>query len=385
LKKVYFDNAATTKPHPKIKEKVLPFLTDHFGNPSSIHSFGRDVRVAIEEAREIVADFINADASEIYFTSGGTEANNFAINGISSTVFEEEGRNRIITSKADHHAVLDKVLDLNNEGLLGEALNCMHNSNINLDELKSNIKKDTSLLATIHINNETGSVNDIKSLTEIKNTHNSFLHLDGVQSYGKFKIDMEKLGVDTFSASGHKIHALKGAGILYAKNGTPLRPLLIGGPQERNRRGGTENVIGIIAFAEATKIVKENLDSNFKKVAEISDYFSTCLEEKFGKRVRLNRSDTSSPYILSVTFLGEHFNNDAEAMLMFLDINGVAASNGAACTSGTLKPSHVLEAMGFNLEDAQGTIRFSFNPDNTKDEVNYVVDVLDKMTKNFAK
>jgi cysteine desulfurase len=261
--RVYFDNAATTPVHPKVFEAMRPFLMEEFGNPSSIHSFGRTVRVAIEEARETVADLINASPSEIYFTSGGTEANNFAIFGISKTEFAESKRNKIITSKVEHHCVLDSFHELENEGFNVHYLDVNSESRIPLSSLNEIADKDTSLLSLMHINNETGAINPIKDMAQYANSKNIFFHTDAVQSFGKIQIDVKKLGVDSLCGSAHKINGPKGTGFAFVKSGTPVSPLLIGGSQERNRRGGTENVAGIAGFAEAIRVAKETIQQNY--------------------------------------------------------------------------------------------------------------------------
>ena len=381
--KVYFDNAATTPMHPKVMESMIPYLSENFGNPSSIHSFGRKVRVAVEEARETVADFINADPGEIYFVSSGTESNNFAIQGIARTEFEESKRNNIITSNTEHHCVIDTYEYLQKDGFETEFIPAKNDSSLNEDLLKSTINNTSSLVSIMHINNEIGAINDIESVGEIASSKGCFFHCDAVQSFGKTKIDVRKIKIDSLSASGHKFYGPKGIGILFAKSGTPLSPILFGGSQERNRRGGTENVAGIIGFAEAVRIAKSELHEKEKQVTEIKREFVNGLNGF--DNIKINSKEESTPYILSLTFDSNYYNNDSESMLMYLDINGVAASNGAACTSGTLKPSHVIINSGRSVEDANGTIRFSFNPQNTIKEVQYTLEVLDKMTKKFRK
>ncbi|MGD8779781.1 MAG: cysteine desulfurase family protein [Ignavibacteria bacterium] len=381
--KVYFDNAATTPMHPKVLESMIPYLSENFGNPSSIHSFGRKVRVAVEEAREIVADFINADPGEIYFVSGGTESNNFAIRGIAKTEYEESKRSKIVTSNTEHHCVIDTFEYLRQNGFDAEFLSSNKNSTVKTEELESAINSETSLVSVMHINNETGAVNDIELIGETASSGGTVFHCDAVQSFGKTNIDVKKIKIDSLSASGHKFYGPKGIGILYAKSGTPLSPILFGGSQERNRRGGTENIAGIIGFAEAVKIAQSELSENEKKVTKIKKEFVKGLQSL--DNIYINSDGKTSPYILSLTFDSSYYNNDSESMLMYLDINGIAASNGAACTSGTLKPSHVILNSGHSIEDANGTIRFSFNPQNSIEEVNYILEVLYKMAKKFRK
>lgn len=383
--KVYFDNAATTPLHPKVFEKMEPYLNEWFGNPSSIHSYGRKTRVAIEEARETIANFINAKPGEIYFTSGGTEANNFVVFGITKAEFSESKRNKIITSLGEHHCVLDSVSELEKNGFNIERIRINHDSKIIIDDVEQKIDSSTSLISLIHINNETGAVNPIKEIGSILKNKNIFLHTDAVQSFGKTPIDVVDMNIDALCASGHKINGPKGIGFAYVKTGTPIFPLIFGGSQERNRRGGTENVAAIVGMAEAVKIAKDEMVNNFEHVKKLRDEFIKGLRTLDTESIRINGGEDSSPYILNITFLSEYYNNDAEAMLMFLDINGIAASNGAACTSGTLKPSHVIINSGYSDADASGTIRFSFGSQNTLREVEYTLDVLKKMINKFKK
>ena len=383
--KVYFDNAATTQIHPKVQEKIISLLADDFGNPSSIHSFGRKIRVMVEEAREIVADFLNADTNEIYFTSGGTESNNFIINGISQINFQETRRNKIITFAAEHHAVLDTVKNLTTIGLQPVICDVLDDSSADFNSLNEALDDKVSLISCMMVNNETGAINDIQKICKLAKQDDIYIHTDAVQGFGKISIDVKALKLDALSLSGHKIFAPKGVGAAYVKNGTPIKPMLLGGSQERNRRGGTENIIGIAALAEAVKVAKAEMDVFYEKVKNIRNYFIQQLNQIAGKTIIINSATNQSPYILSLTFKSEFYNNDAEAMLIYLDLNGIAVSGGAACSSGTLKPSHVITAMGKTSEDARGTLRFSFNPNNTTEEVNYTMDVLAKLIKKFEK
>jgi cysteine desulfurase len=382
--KVYFDNAATTPLHPKVLERMIPFLKEDFGNPSSIHSFGRRARVAIEESREVVANFINASPSEIYFTSGGTEANNFVIRGIANVEFMESKRNHIITSKAEHHCVLDTCTDLSQDQFELSQVNVLPDTSVDEGELTSSITPQTFLVSVIHINNETGAINRLKELSEKVKLNQVYFHSDTVQSFGKIRIDVKDLGLDSICGSAHKINGPKGAGFAYVKSGTPLSPILFGGSQERNRRGGTENVAAIVGLAEAIKILDSTIPEIELHAKNLRAKFINGLKS-ISENIRINGGVSSSPFILSITFDSRFYNNDAESMLMYLDINGIAASNGAACTSGTLKPSHVILSAGYSKNDANGTIRFSFGGENNSKEVEYTLDVLSKMAEKFKK
>ena len=383
--KVYLDNAATTKLHPKVYEAMLPYLKENFGNPSSIHSFGRKVRVVIEESREIVANSINADPSEIYFVSNGTEANNFPIFGIAKTEFNDSGKNHIITSIVEHQCVLEPFQKLVEFGFTYDFIPVINNGEIDHAELAKKISNSTNLVSLIHINNETGAVNHLKQISKILYDKKAYLHTDTVQSYGKIKIDVKELGVDSLSASAHKFYGPKGIGFVYGKSGTPLSPLIYGGSQERNRRGGTENPAAIIGLAEAVKIAESEMVFNNQLVCDLRKSFVEGIKSIDDKYLSINSNENSSPYVISLTFSSEKYKNNAESYLMFLDINGIAASNGAACTSGTLKPSHVILGIGKSVEDANGTIRFSLAPYNTLEEIEYTLEVIAKMTKQFSK
>jgi len=382
--KVYLDNAATTPIHPKVLEKMLPYFKESFGNPSSIHSFGRNVRVAIEEARENIADFINADASEIYFTSNGTEALNFSILGMSKSIFEETGKNRIITAGSEHYAVIESFKKLENEGFDTHYLNSQKNGEINYDELEKEIDH-SALISIMHVNNVLGSVNNLQLVRNIAKKADTYFHTDAVQSFGKIEIDVKEIGCHSLCASGHKINGPKGIGMAFVKSQTPISPMLLGGSQERNRRGGTENVAGIIGFSEAVNLIRDNFETKFNYAAKLKSSFIDGIKSIDKVGIIINSLENSSPYICSVTLNEEYYNNDAEAMLMYLDINGVAASGGAACTSGTLKPSHAVLSIGHSTGNASGTFRFSFGAQNTDEEIDYALDVFKKMADKFRK
>lgn len=383
LKKVYFDNAATTKIHPQVVEKMLPYLKEYYGNPSSIHSFGRKGRIAVEEAREIAAASINAHPSEIYFLSGGTEANNFSVRGIASANKNETGKVKIVSSSAEHHCVLDSCSELEKEGFELNRISLNKDFSLKQEELNNWIDEKTSLVSIMHVNNEVGSINNIEEIGKFIISENTYFHTDAVQSYCKLGIDVKNLNLHSLSVSAHKINGPKGVGFSYLKSGTPINSIMYGGSQERNRRGGTENVAAIVGFAEAIKIASINIESNYKTVQQIRESLISGIISIDSEGIRINNSSNQLPYILSITFNPLFYKNDSEAMLMYLDINGVAVSNGAACTSGTLKPSHVILSGGYTKEEAEGTIRFSFSSENTLDEVDYCLDVLDRFSKKF--
>lgn len=385
MKKVYLDNAATTKVHPKVLEKMIPFLSENFGNPSSIHSFGRKARVAIEEARETIANFINADPSEIYFTSGGTEANNFVLNGISKTALKENGKRKIISNSAEHHAVLDTLENLRHIGFNVNILPVNKETKVEKEILSSEIDHTTSLISIMHINNETGSINSIKDFSKLIHGKEIYFHTDAVQSFGKIIIDVKELGVHSISGSAHKINGPKGVGFAFVKSGTPISPLLFGGSQERNRRGGTENIAGIIGLAEAVKLKSEIMEESYQHVAKLKQRLIEGIKNLDSQNIFINGGEDSLPYILSVTLGSQAYNNDSEAIIIYLDINGIAVSSGSACTSGTIKASHVMLASGYSSIDAAGTIRFSFGLENTEEEIDYTIEIFSNLIKKFKR
>lgn len=382
---VYLDNAATTQVHPKVLEAMLPFLKENFGNPSSIHQFGRNVKVELENAREIIAGFINADPGEIYFTSGGTEAINFILHGIAKTEISESGRKIILSSQIEHHAVLETLESLDTFGIKHILLPPDSKGKITPEKLKNYLSADTSLISLMHVNNEIGCVNPIPEITSLAGLKNILVFSDCVQSFGKYPIDVKKMGIDAMSASAHKIYGPKGVGFAYVKSGTPMNSFLHGGSQERNRRGGTENVAGIIGLAEAAKIAHKDMESNFQHVKALKEFFLHGMMELDKSGIFINGDESGSPYILSISFNSDMYNIDSEAMLIYLDINGVAVSNGSACNSGTVKASHVIKGIGREEKDAQGTLRFSFGIYNTEKEIEYVLETMRKFVKQFIK
>lgn len=382
-KTIYFDNAATTPLHPLALEKMLPYLKEYYGNASSIHSFGRKARVAVEEAREVVAAFINAHPSEIYFVSGGTEANNFPIAGISRLNRTETRKNEILTTAGEHLCVAEAVENLAKENFNTKFLKINSESILDSEELKNNLTDATSLVSVIHVNNETAAENPINELCKITHSKNAYFHSDAVQSFGKIKIDVKELNVDSISFTAHKINGPKGVGAVYFKTGTPVSPIIYGGSQERNRRGGTENVAAIVGFAQAVKIAQQKMNDSFINSDKIRNFIIKGLKHIDAEGIKINCEDSPFPYILSFTLNSKKYNNDAEAMLMYLDINGIAASNGAACSSGTLKPSHVILSMGIDKKDAGGTIRLSFGHQNTLEDAEYFLEIFNIMAKKF--
>lgn len=371
-RKIYFDNNATTPVRREAIEKMLPFLTEHFGNPSSIHWAGRKVHQAIEEARSHIARLINATDKEIVFNAGGSESDNHAIKG---AFFAHKHRGKhIITTKVEHPAVLETVKDLKKFGAEVTFLGVDENGELDLNELEDSIRPDTILVTIMFANNETGVIFPIKEITKIVKRKNpeTLIHTDAVQAAGKEKIDVMDLGVDLLSISGHKLYAPKGVGALYIKKGIKIERLISGGHQERNRRAGTENVASIVAFGEAARLAIEEIEEEKKRLTYLRDKLENAIFEKI-PFVKLNGHKTHR--LCNTTNLSFKY-VEGEGILLSLDMVGIAASSGSACTSGSLDPSHVLLAMGLDHETAHGSIRISLGKYNTEDEINYFIEEL---------
>lgn len=370
MRKVYLDNNATTPIHPEVKESMIEFLTEKFGNPSSIHWAGREAKKALEDVREKVATIINADPSEIVFTGSGTEANNMAIKGIALQNLEKNGH--IITSSVEHPSVLNTCKYLERKGFEVTYLPVDSYGMIDPEDLRKAIKKGTILVSIMMANNEIGNIYPIEELASIAKENGIPFHCDAVQALGKIEVDVKKLGVDLLSISAHKIYAPKGVGALYIRKGLRIDSLLTGGHQEKNRRGGTENMPGIVGFGKGCEIAKKEM----KEVAERVKRLRDKLEREIMMRipdVKMNgHPEKRLPTTLNVSFLYV----EGESILLNLDMEGIAASSGSACTSGTLDPSHVLTAMGIPHEVAHGSVRFSLGRETEEEDIDYVLEVL---------
>lgn len=370
MKNVYFDNAATTKLDGDVLNDMMPYLTDNYGNASSIYKLGKTSRKAVEEAREKIANILNCKPNEIYFTAGGSESDNTAIKGIARA--NKNKGNHIITSKIEHPAVLDSCHDLEKEGFEVSYISVDENGTIDLEELKKEIKPTTILITVMTANNEIGTIQPIKEIGEIAHEHNIYFHTDAVQAIGNIKIDVNEMNIDSLSLSGHKFYGPKGIGVLYVKNGVSFNKYISGGHQERNKRAGTENVAGIVGLASAMERAYKELNEHNKKISELRDYYETSILEKI-PYVKVNgnvknrlpgNSNISFRYI------------EGEGLLLNLDLKGICASSGSACTSGSLDPSHVLLAIGLPHEIAHGSLRISIGKYNTKEEIDYLIDSL---------
>lgn len=377
MKTVYLDNAATTPVDPRVKEAMLPWLTDNFGNPSSVHKTGRAAKVMLEDTRDLFAEFAGAKPSEIYFTSGGTEANNFAIKGCAFNFLGK--KNHIITTSIEHSAVLDTIEYLKTRfGFKITVLKTNKSGEINYDELNNAISEETFLVSVMHSNNELGIINDVRNAVVETGGKNIAVHSDMVQSLGKVKINLHDTGVNFASFSSHKIYGPKGAGALYIKKDSPVDKYIHGGKQERDRRGGTENTASIAGFKKAIEILSAEMESDIKKYSEMKEKLVSELKNGFGNKIIFNSytDERSLPNIMNISFDRNSVKIDTDTLLIKLDMNNIAVSSGSACTSGSVKPSHVLKAIGYDDNTAGSSLRISFGRFNEENDINEFVKVL---------
>jgi cysteine desulfurase len=377
MRKVYLDNNATTRMREEVLEAMLPFYKDVYGNASSIHQFGRPARKAIDEARAGVAELLGAASpEEIIFTSGGTESDNFAIRGVAQAL-KAKG-NHIITTAIEHHAVLNTCKSLEKEGYKVTYLGVDKYGVINLEELKRSITDKTVLITIMYANNEVGTIEPITEIGKIAKEKGVYFHTDAVQAVGKLDLKVKDMNIDLLSMSGHKIYGPKGVGIIYIKKGTKIVPQLLGGHHEMGKRAGTENVAGIVGLSEAARLAKRDM-ADEARIKELRDYLYKGITSNI-EEIHLNgHPEKRLPNTLNISFTYL----EGESIILNLDMEGIAASTGSACTSGTLEPSHVLTAMGLDPVNTQGSVRFSLGRDNTKEDMDYVIGVLPPIIKKL--
>ncbi|MBE7081359.1 MAG: cysteine desulfurase [Clostridiales bacterium] len=370
MKPIYFDHAATTPVCKEALEKMLPYFSDVFGNPNSQHAFGRESAKAVDGARDSIAKIINCKPNELYFTAGGTESDNWALRGVAHA-YKDKG-NHIVISPIEHAAMIVTAKELKKEGFDVDFMKVDEYGFVDLDHLKSIVKKGTIFVGCMLANNEVGTIEPIKEIAEIAHSVGAICFTDAVQAAGVLKIDVKDLGVDLMSMSSHKIYGPKGVGALYIRNGVKVQSILTGGHQERTKRGGTTNVAGIVGFATAFEIADKEMQKNFEYVSSLRDHFidRVLSEVSFVKLngPRENRLPANADF--SFKFI------EGESILFSLDLAGICVSSGSACSSGSLEPSHVLLSLGLPEELAHGSIRFSFGKHNTIEEVDYAVDTI---------
>lgn len=365
---IYLDNAATTKTRPEVVQEMLPYFTELYGNPSSVYEFSSPSKKAIARSRETIAQSLGAKANEIYFTAGGTESDNWAIKA-TAEAYQSKG-NHIITSKIEHHAVLHTCEYLEKRGFEVTYLDVDENGVVKLEELKKAIRPTTILISIMFANNEIGTIEPVKEIGAIAKEHGIFFHTDAVQAYGHLPINVDECNIDMLSASGHKINGPKGIGFLYIRTGLKTRSFIHGGAQERKRRGGTENVPGIVGLGKAAEIAMATMEEWTKKESELRDYLmDRVMAEVPYSRINGHRTDRLPN---NVNFAFQFI--EGESLLIKLDMAGICGSSGSACTSGSLDPSHVLLAIGLPHEIAHGSLRLTLNEENTREQMDYVAD-----------
>ena len=376
-KLIYMDNAATTAVKPEVFEKMKPYFMENYSNPSSVYSFAGEAKKAVDDARDIIAGALNAKAAEIYFTGGGSEADNWAIKA-TAEAYKNKGKH-IITSAIEHHAVLHTCGWLERHGYEVTYLPVDENGTVSPEKVEEAIRPDTILISIMFANNEIGTIEPIKEIGEIAEKHGVLFHTDAVQAFGHVPIDVQEMHIDMLSASGHKFHGPKGIGFMYMRNGLKLGSFIHGGAQERSRRAGTHNVPGIVGMGKATRIAMEQLEANAAKETEVRDYLIARVEKEI-PYIKVNgHRENRLPNNINVCFRFI----EGESLLIMLDQKGICASSGSACTSGSLDPSHVLLAIGLPHEIAHGSLRLTISEDTTKEDADFVVDNLKSIVERL--
>ena len=374
---IYLDNAATTKTRPEVVEAMLPYFTEYYGNPSSVYEFSAEPKRAIAQARETIAKALGAKSNEIYFTYGGTESDNWALIS-TAEAYQAKGKH-IITTKIEHHAILHTCEYLEQRGFEVTYLDVDEFGVVKLDELEKAIRPDTILISVMFANNEIGTIEPIKEIGEIAKKHGILFHTDAVQAFAHVPIHVDEYNIDMLSSSGHKLNGPKGIGFLYIRKGVKIRSFVHGGAQERSRRAGTENIPGIVGLGAAVERAMRIMDTKTRKEIELRDYLIERLENEI-PHCWLNGHRTKRlPNNINFSFLFI----EGESMLIMLDMKGICASSGSACTSGSLDPSHVLLAIGLPHEIAHGSLRLTLSEKNTVEEIDFVVDELKKIIERL--
>lgn len=385
IRRVYLDNSATTPVDPRVVEAMLPYLTEKYGNASSVHHFGQEARAAVDRARREVAALVGARPNEVVFLSGGTEANNLAIRGVAEA-FEHKGRH-LITSEIEHSSVRGICDALEKKGWEVTRLPAYEEGVVRVEDVRAALRPDTVLITLMLANNEIGTIQPIGEIGALvreeraKGNRHLWLHTDAVQAAGRMPVEVEALGCDLLSMSAHKLYAPKGTGALFVRRGVRLVTQNVGGHQERERRAGTESVFGIVAFGEAARLAREELDERTTHLRAMRDRFEAGIEERVSDIVFNGSREQRLPHLSNISFRYI----EGEGLLINLDLQGVAVSTGSACSSGSLEPSPVIRALGRDDELARGSIRFSYGKDNTVEDVDYVLEVLPRAVENLRR
>lgn len=374
---IYLDNAATTKTAPEVVDAMLPYFSEYYGNASTIYSLGAESKKAMDHARQTIADSLGAKPEEIYFTAGGSESDNWALKA-TAEAYASKGKH-IITTKIEHHAILHTCEYLEKRGFEITYLNVDRDGLISLDELKAAIRPDTILISVMFANNEIGTIEPIAEIGEIAKEHGVLFHTDAVQAYAQVPVNVDEMHIDMLSASGHKLNGPKGIGFLYIRKGVKIRSFVHGGAQERSRRAGTENIPGIVGLGAAVERAMRIMDTKTRKEIELRDYLIGRLENEI-PHCWLNGHRTKRlPNNINFSFLFI----EGESMLIMLDMKGICASSGSACTSGSLDPSHVLLAIGLKHEEAHGSLRLTLSEESTKEEMDIVAEEVKKIVQRL--
>lgn len=374
---VYADNAATTRIAPQVLDAMLPYLKEEYGNPSTLYKLGREAKIAIEKAREQVAQVIGAKAEEIFFTGSGTEADNMALKGVLYGP-AGKGKKHLITTKIEHHAVLHTAMALEKEGFQVTFLSVDKNGRVDLEELKQAITPDTALVSIMAANNEVGTIQPIEEIGKICREKGVLFHTDGVQAFGHMPLDVNKMNIDLLSLSAHKINGPKGSGALYIRRGLGLRPVIEGGGQERNRRSGTENVAGIVGLGQAAQLAMETMEEESARLKALSQKLIDGvlqIPETILTGDPENRLPGACSFAISAI--------EGESLVLYLDMEGICTSTGSACSTGSLDPSHVLMAIGLSHEVSHGSLRVTLGRFNTEEEVDYIIETLPKVVEKL--
>lgn len=368
---IYLDNCATTKPRDEVAEIMYKALKEDFANPSSLHKLGLSVEKSIEQSRMNISKFINAQINEIYFTSGGTESNNIAINGLINK--SKKQGNKIITTPIEHSSTLDKLRSYSDKGFEVIEIGVDRFANLKVEDLYAAVDKDTILISLSHVNNEIGTISDVEKIIKTVKKINPkiFVHVDGVQAFGKIEVDVKKIGCDSYSFSSHKVYGPKGVGGLYVKNSVKIEPLVLGGGQEKGLRSGTENVVGILGFSKAVECLDENFEYEQNHAKKLKQYLIENLYSNLTD-FELNTPKNASPYILSIAINGVR----AEVLLHYLEQDDIFISTASACTANGTHKSHVLSELGLKNEQMEGTIRVCTSKDITKDDIDFFIEKL---------
>ncbi len=379
---IYFDNAATTKIDDEVLDTMLPYLRANYGNASSIHSFGKTAKVLLEDARDDIAGFIGANPKEIFFTNSGTESNNFALKGLAFRYIGSD-KNHIITSTIEHSAVLDTIKYLENKfNFKVTYIKPQTDGKISPGDISERILPGTLLISVMHSNNETGKINDIREIASLSKEKNIYMHTDSVQSIGKTSFNVKDLGINFATISAHKIYGPKGIAALYIKEKTLVEKFIHGGMQERDMRGGTENIAAIAGFRKAVELLKLNCEKDFRHYKYLKNYLISGLKKSYGEKVLFNSgSEDSLPNIVNISFDKEKLIFDEEMILIRFDLKGIAVSGGSACTAGTNRPSYVLTELGRDRKSALGSIRISFGRENNTEEIDYFMESIKTIVK----